>query len=127
MDWTDGDALDAAGVRSALRAELEARGHAVASDTLSLRRELYILGENDVAAALFEIKHGARQACETMYQESWTDGLPPRFAVLPAAAVGDPELELLIQIRVIPLFYEVGPDGVLFHNLDELLLAHLGR
>ncbi len=122
----DRDAIDTASVRTALRAELEARGHIVASDTLSLRRELYVVGENDLAAALFEVKTSAAEACETMYQGSWVDGLPPRFAVMPATAVEDPDLELLLQIRVIPVFYDAGPDGLIFHYLDELLLAHLG-
>jgi hypothetical protein len=118
--------LDTTAVRAALRSELEARGHVVASDTLSLRRELYLVGANDLATALFEVKAGARDACETMYQGSWVAGLPPRFAVMPAAAVEDPDLELLLQMRVIPVFYEAGPDGLAFPGLDETLFAYLG-
>jgi hypothetical protein len=118
--------LDTMAVRAALRGELEARGHVVASDTLSLRRELYLVGPNDLATALFEVKADALEACETMYQGSWVAGLPPRFAVMPAAAVEDPNLELLLQIKVIPVFYEAGPDGPVFLGLDETLLAYLG-
>ena len=49
-------------VRAALRGELEARGYRVASDTLSLRGELYVRGDNDLARALFEFKTTAEEA-----------------------------------------------------------------
>lgn len=106
--------------RSALREELIVRGHAVSSDTVSTRDELYVLGANDLAAALFEFREDPRQAFETMYQGSWTEGLPPRFAVMPAAASTHPEYELLEQVRIIPLLYEERDGTFRFLNLAVL-------
>jgi hypothetical protein len=112
-------ALEAA--RTALRAELEARGHAVASDTLGLRRELYLKGDGDLARALFEFMPSAEEACDRMYQGSWVEGLPPRFAVLPASEAGAPALEMLEQMRVRVLLFDQGAAGVVFRDLDEAL------
>jgi hypothetical protein len=112
-------ALEAA--RTALRAELEARGHRVASDTLGLRRELYLKGDGDLAKALFEFMPSAAEACDRMYQGSWIEGLPPRFAVMPACEQGSPELEMLEQVRVRPLFFETRAEGVAFRDLDAAL------
>lgn len=107
-------------VRQALRRELTARGHEVASDTRSARGELYVLGESDLAAALFEFKADPRQAFETMYQGAWVEGLPPRFAVMPAKAADHPEFELLEQVRITALLYEQDETGVRFCDLAVL-------
>jgi len=108
-------------IRSALRSELESRGYRVESDTLGSRGELYVMGEGDLAAALFEFKPSVREAIDAMYQGSWTEGLPPRFAVLPADAYDDPSFELLEQMRIIPLLYGVAGENVSFHELDAAL------
>jgi hypothetical protein len=108
-------------VRSALRRELEARGFDVASDTIASRGELYIKGAVDLAAGLFEFKRTVNEALETMYQGHWTEGLPPRFAVLPAAAADDVAFELLGQMHVIPLLYEIAGESVTFVQLDAAL------
>lgn len=107
--------------RKALRRELEGRGYPVASDTVSLRRELYVRGAGDRAAAIFEFKATAREAAETMYQGRWTSELPPRFAVLPTAERGAPDADFLEQAGFSVLFFnEVGND-ILFVELDRAL------
>jgi hypothetical protein len=114
-----------AGVRRSLRTCLRARGYDVASDSHGLRGELYIVGEGDLARALFEFKADAAEACDTMYQGSWVAGMPPRFAVMPATESRSPELDLLGQIRVVPLFYEAREGGIEFAGLDSLLAEHV--
>lgn len=108
-------------VRAALRHELESRGLVVADDTVASRGELYVKGSGDLASSLFEFKNSAAQATETMYQGNWTEGLPPRFAVLPAEAASEPMFELLEQMRIHPLLYEVTDDSVTFLDLDTAL------
>lgn len=111
-------------VRTALRRELEVRGFDVADDTVSSRGEIYVKGSGDLAAALFEFKPDVPTALETMYQGHWTEGLPPRFAVLPAASQDDASFELLEQMRIIPLLYrDAADENVAFVDLD----AALGR
>lgn len=111
--------------RAAMRHELECRGLSVASDTLALRRDLYIIGERDSARALFEFKASVREACDTMYQGHWTAAMPPRFAVLPESEASSPELEILEQIRVVPVFFTARDGALAFRDLDALLDAHL--
>jgi hypothetical protein len=112
-------------VRDELRRELVARGCAVAGDTLSARGELYVSGANDLAAALFEFKSTVCEAVDTMYQGSWVEGLPPRFAVMPEEAADDPSFELLEQMRIIPLLYGVAGERVVFRELDAVLAEYL--
>lgn len=107
--------------RDALRRELDARGLDVADDTLATRGEIYVKGAGDLAAGLFEFKRTVGDAIETMYQGHWTEGLPPRFAVLPAAATSDSSFELLEQMHIIPLLYEDADGAVAFLELDEAL------
>jgi len=113
-------------IRAALRRELESRGHRVESDTLGSRGELYVMGVGDLAAALFEFQPSVREAIDTMYQGSWVEGLPPRFAVLPAEAADDSSFELLEQMRIIPLLYDVAGESVSFRELDTAL-EHMRR
>ena len=88
---TDGS-IELGAVRDALRAELTSRGFDVASDTLGLRREIYVIGDNDLAKALFHLDTDAEEAADSIYRSSgsWVDGMPARFAVLPASEAGDP-------------------------------------
>lgn len=79
-EWTD-----LARARSALLRDLEGRGYSVASDTLALRNDLYVIGADALAAALFEFKSSVLEACDTMYQGHWLASLPRRFAVLPTS------------------------------------------
>lgn len=111
-------------VRQALREALSSAGLVVQSDTLGARGELYVMGEDDLARALFEFHESAREAVDAMYQGSWTPGLPPRFAVLPAAARDESDFEMLEQMRVVPLLYTEAP-AVAFPGLAEVLAAHL--
>jgi hypothetical protein len=115
-------------VRELLRRELEARGHPVASDTVSLRGELYVRGPGDRAAAMFEFKASAAEAVESMYggQGRWTAELPPRFAVLPAAEQTDPDADFLVQAGFSVLFFTSADGDMLFLNLDDAL-EKLGR
>jgi hypothetical protein len=115
-------------VRTALRSELTSRGHDVASDTLGIRGDLYILGENDLALALFEFHTDAADAAEAMYRGSgsWVAGMPSRFAVLPESESENPGLEMLLQIRATPLFYETSDGAVSFPELDAVLRDRLG-
>jgi len=110
-----------ADVRQALRRELETRGLDVADDTVASRNEIYVKGDGDLAAGLFEFKQTVFEATDTMYQGHWIEGLPPRFAVLPADAISDPSFELLEQMRIIPLLYETEGDHVTFLELDAAL------
>ncbi len=113
-------------VRAALREDLTQRGFQVASDTLGARSELYIIGESDLASALFEFKASAREAVDTMYQGSWVAGLPPRFAVLPADQAADASVEMLEQMRVVPLFFQADAKGrITFPDLDRVLAENV--
>jgi hypothetical protein len=114
-------------VREALRSELESRGHRVASDTFASRGEIYVIGVNDLASALFEFKPNAAEAMDTMYQGRWVEGLPPRFAVLPSEAAADAHFELLEQAGIIPLLYADDGDRVEFLDLDDVLGRYLRR
>jgi hypothetical protein len=116
----------AAEVREALRLELTSNGWPVASDTVSLRRELYVWGTGDRAAAIFEFKRSAREAAETMYQGRWTSDLPPRFAVLPAGESNTPEASFLEQAGLSTLFFRVEGGDILFVEL-EVALDKIGR
>ena len=129
MSDTDasGAAPDLRAARDALRVELTARGYRVASDTLGMRRELYVMGDNDLARALFEFHPSADEAVHVMYQGSWTEGLPPRFAVLPGSESASPMLEMLEQMRAIPLLFDADAETVTFRELDQLLAERLGR
>jgi hypothetical protein len=112
--------------RATLRGELEARGYSVASDTLTLRGELYVRGDHDLALALFEFKATAEEAFAAMYQGTWVDGMPPRFAVLPALEADSQGLDLLEQARVHALFFERAGADLRFPDLDSAL-ALIGR
>jgi hypothetical protein len=112
---------DTSAVRRTLCLELEGRGHVVAGDTVALRGELYVRGDGDGVAALFEFKSSAEEAVETMYQGSWTADLPPRFAVLPVSQRDHFEVELLRQAGMKTLFYEVISGEVAFEDLDAAL------
>ena len=112
---------DAGAVRRTLCLELESRGYSVAGDTVALRGELYVRGQGDRAAALFEFKSSAEEAVETMYQGSWTADMPPRFAVLPVSQRDHVESELLRQAGMRTLFYEATVAGVVFVDLDAAL------
>lgn len=122
-----GTLTDPDAVRSALREELTSRGHVVASDTLGLRPDLYIIGDNDLARALFHFDDDAGRAVESIYRSSgsWVAGMPPRFVVLPSAESDSPSLELLEQMRAVPLLHHADAGRVTFHDLDELLAEHL--
>ena len=121
----DGAAVGLSTVRAALREALVARGFQVASDTLGLRRDLYLIGDNDLARALFEFHETADDAAMSMYQGAWTPGLPPRFAVVPSVERSADSVEMLEQIRATPLFFGVCDDEVTFDDLDTLLAEHL--
>lgn len=112
-------------VRDALRSELTSRGFDVASDTLGLRGELYVVGDDDLARALFHFGTNAEDAADSIYRGSgsWADGMPPRFVVLPESESGSPVIELLEQIRTTPLFYSVSGGAVEFQDLDGALGA----
>lgn len=116
--------IDLRAVRAALRACLEAAGLEVASDTLGMRSELYVVGDDDLARALFEFARSSADAVDAMYQGSWVEGLPPRFAVLPAEEAESPSAEMLEQIRVIPLYFSSHEVGIEFHDLGTLLEAN---
>jgi hypothetical protein len=113
-------------VREALRRELDVRGYPVASDTVSLRRELYLRGVGDRAAAIFEFKATAQKAAETMYQGRWTSDLPPRFAVLPVAEQGAPDADFLEQAGLSVLFFAEVAEDILFVEFESAL-AKIGR
>lgn len=121
-------AVDLRLVQKALREQLTARGHDVASDTVSSSHNVYIVGDNDLARALFHVDVDADEAAMTLYYSSgsWSANMPPRFAVLPTSEAQSPAMEMLDQMRVTPLFYEVGDDAVLFSELDRVLAENLG-
>ena len=123
-----GASVNLAVARDTLRAELTSRGHRVASDTVGLRSDLYIIGPNDLAKALFVFHDDAGTAAESMYRSSgsWGAGMPPRFAVLPASESSNPAFEMLEQIRAIPLLFDVEGTSVSFRDLDSLLAEGLG-
>lgn len=108
-------------VRDVLRCELVGRGYPVASDTVSLRRELYVRGNGDRAAAIFEFHATAADAAETMYQGRWTSDLPPRFAVLPASQREAPDADFLEQAGFSLLFFEQTQQDILFIELEKAL------
>ena len=116
-----------AAVRDALRAELTARGHRVASDTPGIAQDLYVLGANDLTQALFHFDDDAGELARSMYRgsRSWAEGMPPRFAVLPSAESGNPSFTMLEQMRAIPLLYDVKAGRVAFRDLDRLLAEHV--
>jgi hypothetical protein len=108
-------------VRHALSFELESRGYLVADDTVSLRGELYVRGDGDRVAALFEFKSTAEEAARTMYQGSWSAELPPRFAVMPVSQKEQVEIDLLHQAGLKTLFYETAAEAMVFADLDAAL------
>jgi hypothetical protein len=112
-------------VQQALRRELGTLGFDVADDTVASRGAIYVKGDGDLAAGLFEFKQTAIEAMDSMYQGHWIEGLPPRFAVLPADATQDSHFELLEQARIIPLLYQVDGDEVSFIELESAV-ARLG-
>ena len=118
--------MSLAAVRAALHRELSTRGYTVADDTVSLRQELYVWGDGDRAAALFEFKATAADAAETMYQGRWTADLPPRFAVVPAAEQEAPEADFLQQAGFSVLFFEADGQDILFIDLERAL-EKIGR
>jgi len=120
--------IDSRIARDALRAELTARGHDVASDTFGVSRDVYIVGPNDLARALFHFDEDAAEAAMSMCRSSgsWAHGMPPRFAVLPASQADSPSLEMLEQMRAVALFYDIDGDTASFPELDRLLTEHLG-
>jgi hypothetical protein len=127
MPDTDGP-IDFAAVQRALRSELAERGHLLSRDTTGMHRALYIMGDNDVARALFEFKQSADDAVyELMYQGAWVASMPPRFAVVPGADAGSDSLETLTQIKAIPLLFDVVGDAVKFRDLDRVLSDHLTK
>ncbi len=112
--------MDQALIRTRLRDELRDRGYEVASDSLGLKKELYIVGPDDKARALFEFKSSLSEAFDTMYQGRWLDTLPPRVAVLPVSEIENPETEILAQAGLKTLFCEAG-EQIEFLDLDALL------
>jgi hypothetical protein len=106
-------------VKTALRLELESRGYHVATDTAGSNEGLYVRGEGDGAAALFELKPTAEEACLTMYQGSWLATAPPRFAVLPAVERFSPDVSMLLQAGLGVLLYDRRDDEVTFRELGE--------
>lgn len=118
--------MDMTAVRQAFRSALKAKGHRVGSDSHGIGSELYILNDSDLALALFEFQPTAEEAFGTMYQGSWVDGLPPRFAVMPASEASSPSVETLEQARIVPLFFEMSEGEVRFPDLDAVLSRSLG-
>jgi hypothetical protein len=112
---------DSAIVRQALRVELETRGRRVANDTVGLRGELYVWGDGDRAAAMFEFKPSAGEAFETMYQGSWPSTLPPRFAVLPASERDAPALDMIAQAGLSVLLYQAVGGKLVFVEFESVL------
>ena len=109
--------MDHETVRHALRSELQSRGYDVGGDTAGLRSELYVRGSGDTAAALFEFKTTADEACESMYQGRWLSHLPPRFAVLPVSQKHESGTDFLAQAGLSLLFYEEREGRVAFIDL----------
>jgi len=120
------DTVDLGAVRRALRAELAERGRHAAGDSAGTRASLYITGPDDVALALFELKATAADAVhDLMFQGAWVNGMPPRFAVVPAATADVDSLSMLEQMRAHPLLFETEDGSVRFRDLDAVLDAHL--
>lgn len=118
--------IDLAAVRRALRARLAEHGHRLSGDTAGTHRALYILGDDDLALAVFEVKPSADDAVyELMCQGTWAPGMPPRFAVIPQAAAESDSLDTLMQMKAIPLLFETAGGMVKFRDLDRLLREHL--
>ncbi|MBI5232136.1 MAG: hypothetical protein HY876_08240 [Coriobacteriales bacterium] len=118
--------IDTYAVRRALRAELAERGQHLAGDSHGASRGLYIMGPDDVAVALFEVKPSASDAVyDLMHQGAWIDGMPPRFAVVPTATADADSLDMLEQLRAHPLLFDIEDDRVRFRDLDTVLAAHL--
>jgi len=118
--------MDVAKVRSALRTELEARGYQVSSDSVSLRGECYIAGPDDRTRALFDFRERAGDAAGDLYQGQWSEGMPPRFVVLPATELESMFLSLLMQMRIVPILCEEAGETYTFLMLDELLAQLVG-
>lgn len=116
-DGTSAMEVTGVDVRNALKTALAELEYEVASDTYATRGELYIKGAGDLAGAVFEFHTSPEEAFERMYQGSWTEGLPPRFAVLPAGAAESPSFEMLEQARIIPLLYDVRNGAVEFSDM----------
>jgi hypothetical protein len=114
-------------VKRALFAELESRGYAMGGDTVGLRGDLYVRGAGDSAAALFEVKATADEACATMYQGRWLDHLPPRFAVLPVSERHEQGIEFLVQSGLSVLYYEVCAGDVVFPDIVEAVASFRSR
>jgi len=86
------------------------------------------MGPNDVATAVFELKPSAGDAVyDLMQQGAWVGGMPPRFAVVPAASADDDSLETLEQMRAHPLLFDLEDGCVRFRDLDSVLAAHLSH
>ena len=120
------DPIDLGAVRLALRSALGSHGHRLSGDTAGIHRARYIMGDNDVARAVFEIKQSADDAVyELMHQGAWVAGMPPRFAVVPGAGAGSDSLETLTQMKANPLLFDVVGDTVTFRDLDRLLSEHI--
>lgn len=118
--------IDLSAVRRALRSQLADHGHRLSGDTAGTHRPLFILGDNDLARAVFEVKPSADDALyDLMCQGSWAPGMPPRFAVIPVAGAGSESLETLLQMEAIPLLFKIDGDTVEFPDLDRLLGEHL--
>lgn len=119
---------DSRAVREALRAELGSLGLGVASDTLGMRDELYVTGDDDLARGLFHFGTDAQDAAEKIYRTSgsWVDGMPPRFVVLPAGESDSAGIEILEQIHTTPVFYTADAGGVRFAGLEAALGRLLG-
>ncbi len=116
------DSLDLGVVRRALHAELARRGQHLAGDSTGSNRALYVMGDNDVAAAVFEVKPSASDAVyDLMYQGAWVSGMPPRYAVVPAADADADSLDTLKQMRAHPLLFDIEDGAVRFRDLDEAL------
>lgn len=106
----------------ALRAALESRGHSVSSDTVGLKRDLYVEGDGDRVRMLFEMKESAVHAVDSMYQGRWTDTMPPRVAVYPEAEDSSADAEMLEQAGIERLTYRpAGSGGFEFPGLEKLL------
>jgi hypothetical protein len=113
---------DVTTVAAALRDELPERGHHLSGDTTGMHTALYIMGDNDVASALFEFRSSASDAIyELMYQGAWVAGMPPRFVVLPNEGSDDESLETLEQIKAMPLLFDIHDGQITFRDLDERL------
>jgi len=86
-----------------------------------LKRDLYIVGDGDLARALFEFEDTVEEACESMYQGNWDESMPTRVAVLPLSQSTHAGLEMLEQIRIRTVFAERDHDGVVFRDLEAVL------